>query len=191
MPALEHAYLIALGSNLGDREATFSRALDALRASAMQIIARSPNYLTAPIGAANQEFLNGVILLQTELEPEALLKRLLEIEETLGRVRRERWGNRSIDLDILLWCEADDWQKAKREPGRESVMTKPFRSAPLAIPHPEMLHRDFMLVPATSIAPRWIHSETGLTLAKECKQRGFKLTPTPREKPRGLMTGDA
>src|SRR5436190_20060777 len=98
--------LIALGSNLGDRRAYLLRALDALRAQPAIIVERiSSFYETAPIGgpAGQGDFLNAAAVLRTVLSPDDLLRTLLTIEASLGRVRSERDGQRIIDLDLLLY----------------------------------------------------------------------------------------
>jgi 2-amino-4-hydroxy-6-hydroxymethyldihydropteridine diphosphokinase len=123
---------VALGSNLGEREAT-------IRAAAAAIGARrlSPIVETEPWGYEDQpRFLNAVAELDTELAPRALLERLLEVERLLGRVRTgPRWGPRTIDLDLLLYGE-----KRIAEPDLE-------------VPHPRMHERAFVLEPLAALAP--------------------------------------
>lgn len=118
---------VALGSNLGDREQFLRRAADEIaRLPGTSIVAASEVEETAPLGPAGQgPYLNQMLLLRTSLTPRELLESLLTIERRLGRVRRERWGARTIDLDIVRY---DDL--ALREPG-------------LVIPHPELPNRDF------------------------------------------------
>jgi 2-amino-4-hydroxy-6-hydroxymethyldihydropteridine diphosphokinase len=118
---------IALGSNLGDREGALARArvaIDALPES--YVIAATVIEETAPIGPINQgPFLNQMLALDTELDPEALLEALLDIERTEGRERTVRWGPRTLDLDIVAF-EHTQW-----------------RSERLTIPHRELPNRDF------------------------------------------------
>lgn len=118
---------VALGSNLGDRAAhlAFARArLGSLRAT--RLVAVSGVEETAPLGPVRQPpFLNQMALVETTLEPAALLAELLAIEAARGRVRAERWGPRTLDLDIVRFGE-----RTVREPG-------------LVIPHPELPHRAF------------------------------------------------
>jgi 2-amino-4-hydroxy-6-hydroxymethyldihydropteridine diphosphokinase len=128
---------IALGSNLGDRAANLTAARTAL-APDPSVTAVSSIYETEPWGLAGQgRYLNQVLRGETTLEPRALLAKLQEIERALGREREreERYGPRTIDLDILLY---DDMQV--EEPG-------------LTIPHPRMLERAFVLVPLAEVAP--------------------------------------
>ena len=119
---------IALGSNLGDRAATLASARAAIAAlPETTLVAASPVEETAPIGPVRQgPFLNQMILVDTALAPRALLEALLAIEQAHGRERRERWGPRTLDCDIVLYGA-----RAVQEPG-------------LVIPHPELPHRDFL-----------------------------------------------
>ena len=123
------AYL-GLGSNLGDRLATLQRAVELLDASeGIRVVRSSRVYETAPVGPPQPTYLNAVIEVATELDPRALLEACLAVEAELGRVRRERWGPRTIDVDVLTYdrIEVD-------EPD-------------LQIPHPRMHERGFVLVP--------------------------------------------
>jgi 2-amino-4-hydroxy-6-hydroxymethyldihydropteridine diphosphokinase len=128
---------LSLGSNLGDRAATLEAALRALEASGdVRILRRSSLYETAPMGKTDQpEFYNLVVEVETTLGPEVLLDRCQDVERVLGRVRKERWGPRTVDVDILLY-------------DRLTVTGER-----LIIPHPEMLRRRFVLEPLLEIAP--------------------------------------
>ncbi len=130
------AYL-ALGSNLGDKVGHLRAAVAAIGALPMtRVTARSAVYRTPPWGKTDQDwFVNAVIAVETTLSPEALLQGALAIEQQLGRVRRERWGPRVIDIDMLLHGDAQ-------------------RATPsLTLPHPAMTERAFVLVPLHEIAP--------------------------------------
>lgn len=131
---------LGLGSNRGDRQANLDRARACIEAVEGITITRvSSVYLTAPWGKTDQEdFLNQVIEIETELEPLPLLHKLQEIEIKLGRQRYEPWGPRVIDLDVLLY-------------GRESMT-----SQELTIPHPFISQRLFVLVPLLEIAPQLV-----------------------------------
>jgi 2-amino-4-hydroxy-6-hydroxymethyldihydropteridine diphosphokinase len=123
------AYL-ALGSNVGDRLATLQRAVDLLGAIVGVRVARSSRvFETAPVGPPQPDFLNAVVEVDTSLEPRELLNACLEIERELGRERLERWGPRTIDVDVLSFdaLEVDEPE--------------------LRIPHPRMHERAFVLVP--------------------------------------------
>lgn len=127
---------LALGSNLGDREANIDRAIELLEEGGVVVVRRSPLYETAPVGMTDQPaFYNLVVEAETSLPPRALLERVLAVERSLGRVRGERWGPRIVDIDILLY-------------GGRSVA-----ELDLTIPHPRMRDRAFVLVPLAAIAP--------------------------------------
>ena len=139
---------IGIGSNLGDRQENCLRAVERLdRMAGCRISACSEWFLTKPVGVESQEwYVNGVASLTTDTSPQDLLKRLLAIEADMGRVRRERWGPRNIDLDILLF-------------GREII-----RESNLKIPHPRMHLRRFVLEPMTQLAPDLVHPVLGLSM---------------------------
>ncbi len=153
-----NAYLIAIGSNMGDRLDLIQKAAHLVEARCGKIAARSPLYATLPVGAADQPFLNAAFLLESNLNPESLLKHLLDIEVGLGRTREVHWGNRTIDLDIILVRDA-------------AGISIQVHSKDLSIPHPRMLDRNFVLVPATDIAPDWMHPVSQKTLSNELRSR--------------------
>jgi 2-amino-4-hydroxy-6-hydroxymethyldihydropteridine diphosphokinase len=129
---------IALGANLGDREATIRQAIEALAADPeIEVVAVSALRETDPVGYLDQpRFLNGAAELETELPPRALLERLLAIEASLGRTREgPPMGPRTIDLDLLLHGGA-----VMDEPGLE-------------LPHPRLHERRFALEPLAELAP--------------------------------------
>jgi len=138
-----NSYLIALGSNMGDRAHYISSAKRLLSALPCEIVAEASNYETNPIGAADQKFINTALICKSQLAPAELLSHLLQIELHLGRERLVHWGNRTIDLDIILALDAQ---------GKLiSINTEA-----LTIPHPRAKERDFVLKPCTEIAPEWI-----------------------------------
>jgi 2-amino-4-hydroxy-6-hydroxymethyldihydropteridine diphosphokinase len=128
---------VALGANLGDPVATVCSAFAALaELPQTTLAAMSPLYRTAPVGITEQpEFINAAARLETELAPEALLDALLAIEQEFGRVRGERNGPRTLDLDILLY-------------GDEVIDTPR-----LSLPHPRLHLRAFVLCPLADLAP--------------------------------------
>jgi 2-amino-4-hydroxy-6-hydroxymethyldihydropteridine diphosphokinase len=136
---------IALGSNLGDCLSILTTALEVLAVTpGIRVQAVSSWYQTKPVGGIPQpDYLNGCALLQVQLLPLQLLKTLLAIEAKFGRVRRERWGARSIDLDLLLYDNL--------------ILDAPQ----LQLPHPRMHERAFVLVPLAEIAPNWIEPVSG------------------------------
>jgi 2-amino-4-hydroxy-6-hydroxymethyldihydropteridine diphosphokinase len=128
---------VGLGANLGAREETIRRAVDLLRAQPeLDVVAVSTLRETEPWGpVAQPPFLNGAAAVVTTLEPRALLDVLLDVERRLGRVREERWGPRTIDLDLLLYGDA-----VVDEPG-------------LTVPHPRLRERPFALEPLVELDP--------------------------------------
>jgi 2-amino-4-hydroxy-6-hydroxymethyldihydropteridine diphosphokinase len=118
---------VALGSNVGDRAAELTRAREAIaRIHDTRIIRQSRVEETAPIGPVPQgSYLNQMIAVETKLTPQELLAALQRIEEAAGRVRSERWGPRTLDLDIVM------------------IEGQQLRDDRLTIPHPELANRDF------------------------------------------------
>ncbi len=130
---------IALGSNLGDKMTACRQAVSLLNKSG-RVKRVSSFYCTEPVGHPNQEdFVNAVVEMETDLSPLALLAACHVVEDALGRNRLIHWGPRTIDLDILLY-------------GKKVIDT-----AELSIPHPLMSTRGFVLVPLCEIAPQAVH----------------------------------
>lgn len=127
---------LSLGSNQGDSLGYLLQGITALAESGITINKISSVYKTEPVGFTEQEdFLNMVIQATTTLEPLKLLKQCQEIENSLNRVRTQRWGPRTLDIDILFI-------------GEEQI-----RSAEFTVPHPRLTERAFVLVPLREIAP--------------------------------------
>jgi 2-amino-4-hydroxy-6-hydroxymethyldihydropteridine diphosphokinase len=126
---------VGLGSNLGDRLANLKAAVAGLRAtSGVESVRTSSVYETDPVGVEDQPmFLNAVAELRAEPGPRDLLARLKEIEAGIGRTPGQRWGPREIDLDLLMYGE------------------QVIEEGDLELPHPEMAHRSFVLVPLLEI----------------------------------------
>ena len=144
----ERRALLALGSNLGEREGNLQRALELLGSSeGVRITQRSSWHETAPVGGppGQGDFLNGACELMTTCSPESLLARCLEIEEELGRVRAEQDGPRTLDLD-LLWFEGEE---------RDEVS--------LTLPHPRWEERAFVLAPLAELCPEQVLPGCGRT----------------------------
>lgn len=137
--------VVGLGGNLGDREATLRSAVLALRRLALlQASCRvSALYETAPLGPPQPVYLNAAVRLEVGQGPEALLDALLGIEVAHGRVRREKWGPRTLDLDLL-------WAGTATTGGVEPLR---FRSARLEVPHPHLEERAFALAPLCDVLP--------------------------------------
>lgn len=127
---------IALGSNLGKKKENLLRAIELMKNEGIKVTKVSSFLLTEPYGVKDQpDFLNGVIEVEYDKAPEQLLTLLLAIENEMGRVRTRHWGERVIDLDLLLF-------------GHE------IRKTPeLTLPHKDMENREFVLAPLAEIAP--------------------------------------
>lgn len=131
--------IIALGSNIGDREGNLRRAIEIISRQ-MKLIKISSVYETEPMYYESQErFLNCVVAIETDLKPRALLERLQAIELGVGRRLTIRYGPRVIDLDVLFYGN-----EVVSEPGLE-------------IPHPKIAERPFVLVPLNEIRPELVH----------------------------------
>ncbi len=152
---MQEAY-VALGANLGNRESSLTDAIRRLQEdSGLEVVRISAAYETAPVGYTDQpSFLNMAVCLRAEMDPVSLLRRLLAIEQEMGRVRDIRWGPRNIDLDLLVY-------------GDESLDTPE-----LTLPHPRMGQRAFVLVPLRDIWPEedpfpWQAELTAFSLEEE------------------------
>lgn len=155
------SYLVSVGSNLGDRQSIVQQALKLLEERGVRVDATSELVETVPIGAADKTFLNGAFVCSAEISPDDFMRLLLDVEERLGRVRDIRWGNRNIDLDILLMRD-------------ESGRSLEHNSQLLVVPHPRMLERDFMLRPAAAVAGHWVLPFSDQTLRTLCVSRGWR-----------------
>ena len=131
------AAFIGLGSNLGEPERQIRRALVELDGLAhSRLTGQSPLYGSSPVGPPGQpDYVNAVARLDTSLQPHALLEALQAIERSHGRVRGERWGARTLDLDLLLYGD------------------RQIDTAVLQVPHPQLHLRAFVLVPLHDLAP--------------------------------------
>ena len=156
--------LIALGGNVGDVRATFDKAITNIRGMAQGILlARSSDYATPPWGNVEQDrFVNACIEVETALDPHALLFTLHRIEKRFGRDRahEQRWGPRTLDLDLIAYDEMS------------------IDTPDLTLPHPRLFERAFVLVPLAEIAPdRVIASRTVREALGNLSTDGIKRLP--------------
>lgn len=166
---------LGLGSNLGDRVVHLQNGVDRLDADELtRVDAVSSVYETAPVGGPEQEdFLNLAVRVATRRSPRELLRLCHEVERACGRERAERWGPRTLDVDILLYGA-----RTVRRPG-------------LRIPHPRLLERPFALIPLIEVAPgQPLPDGTSLTLAlarlapvRGVRQAGDHVRPPLRPEP--------
>jgi 2-amino-4-hydroxy-6-hydroxymethyldihydropteridine diphosphokinase len=138
---------LLLGSNLGDRIGFIKQAVRHIESELAQVKKVSAIYETQSWGKTDSpDYLNQVILIQTELPAEIILQKILNIERLIGRVRQEKWGSRIIDIDILFF--------------NSDIIDQPG----LQVPHPELHKRRFTLEPLTEIASSFIHPALNKTI---------------------------
>ena len=149
---------LGLGSNLGNREENLLKAQKLINKKVGKVHSKSSIYETAAWGITEQNaFLNQVLEIETVFSPDAVLHLLLKIEKNMGRIREIKWGERSIDIDILYF-------------NNEIISTEN-----LAIPHPFIQERKFVLLPLCEIAPVFIHpklKQSNLELLEKCQDSG-------------------
>lgn len=153
-----HQIFLGLGSNLGNREENLSSAQKLIEEKVGKIRSKSSIYETAAWGITEQNaFLNQVVEVETKFSPSAVLHLVLKIEKDMGRIREIKWGQRSIDIDILYY-------------NNEIISTEN-----LTVPHPFIQERKFVLVPLCEIFPAFIHpklKQTSLELLEKCQDSG-------------------
>lgn len=144
--------LIALGANLpgpwGGPDAALRGALAVLPDHGVEVVQVSPFYRTAPVTPYPQpDFVNAVAEIKTSLSAEALLRLLHQVEAQFGRVRAQRWSERTLDLDIIDF---------------DALVVRPVDEAALTLPHPRAHERGFVLAPLLDVAPDWVHPVSGV-----------------------------
>lgn len=143
----DHRLIIAIGSNQGDWSVVLEQSLLLIGQSIGRVESISPIYNTPAWGNTDQpDFKNGVLSVITSLEPHTCLEQLLKIEVQMGRVRKEKWGPRILDLDILFYD------------------SKVIQSPTLVVPHPFIEERQFVLQPLADILPNYVHPVNGKTI---------------------------
>lgn len=159
VPKLQTLFL-SLGSNLGNREENLNQAIQLIRQNISTNLSISNIYETEPWGNLNQAgFLNLILKIEnSSFVPHEILEKIQKIENELGRVRVEKWGERCIDIDIIYYDDLiiDD--------------------ARLVIPHPFVQERKFVLVPLADVAPDWVHpilQKTTLQMLQDCPDNGW------------------
>ena len=141
MAGATHLYAIAIGSNR--RHGRHGRPAGVVEAAIARLdrdfglFDASPIILNAAHGGAGRDFANAVALVESDLDPPEMLRRLKAIERDFGRRRGRRWGARVLDLDLLLWSGGQ------------------YRSRRLTVPHPELTKREFVIQPLAAITPGW------------------------------------
>ena len=148
MQYMNKAYLL-IGGNVGNRQQNLQQAVTAINNSCGRVLQQSAVYETAAWGKTDQQaFLNQALLIHTDFTPHQLLEHALEAEALLGRVRKEKYGPRLIDIDILFF--------------NNDII----RETALIIPHPEVQNRRFALAPLVEIAPKLLHPVLHKTISQ-------------------------
>ncbi|HEY5918403.1 MAG TPA: 2-amino-4-hydroxy-6-hydroxymethyldihydropteridine diphosphokinase [Chryseolinea sp.] len=146
---MKNPVFLLLGTNLGNRISNLTQALQAIDQRVGKVTKASSVYETSAWGKTDQpSFLNQAVEITTDLDPDAVLKKILTIEELLGRARTEKWGERTIDIDILFYGE--------------EIYERPH----LIIPHPQLANRRFTLIPLNEIASNFVHPLFKKTVAE-------------------------
>lgn len=140
--------ILILGSNLGDRAGNLRAAVSMIADRGGNVEKSSSVYETEAWGKEGKPYYNQVISIRTPLEADRLLTTILEIEREMGRIRKEKWEDRTIDIDILLFDN------------------QVIDSDPLTVPHPLMESRRFVLLPLSQLYPNLIHPVTGKSMAR-------------------------
>ena len=150
--------ILLLGANLGDRTQTLHRAIGLIAERVGVVLKQSSLYETAPWGVTDQpSYLNQVLAVETDLDPQEVLEQTQAIEQELGRVRLDKWGARVVDIDILYYDQLV------------------LQTDTLTIPHPYLHQRRFTLVPLSEIAPDFMNpmvKKTSMELLAACEDDG-------------------
>lgn len=172
LPLISHpTLLLALGANLtstaGGPATTLGTALDLIKGKGAVIRAVSPFYRTPAYPAGNgPDYVNAAAVLTADWTPDQALEILHGIEAALGRERQARWGQRTLDLDLIavddqVLPDAETQAKWRNLPADDQIRLVPDR---LILPHPRLQDRSFVLVPLADVAPGWVHPILGLSV---------------------------
>jgi len=150
---------IGVGSNIGDKVGNCCTAvLQIAEIQQLKVTGLSGLYSTAPVGNIDQDwFVNGIVMLDTQLTSLQLMKNLLMIENNMGRKRTEKWGPRNIDLDLIMYADEIN------------------HGAELCLPHPRMHERLFVLKPLSDISPELIHPELKVNILELIESIDIKI----------------
>jgi 2-amino-4-hydroxy-6-hydroxymethyldihydropteridine diphosphokinase len=158
---MKNRTFLLLGTNLGDRKKNLTIARDSIELSVGLIKNTSSIYETAAWGKSDQpDFLNQAVEVETELSPMRVLKKILDVETIMGRVRNVKWSERLIDIDILLYGDVV------------------INSDELTLPHPQLPYRRFALMPLCEIAPQLVHPSLHTTISELLAQCPDRLEVT-------------
>jgi len=174
--------VLGLGANMegrwGSPAQTLQHVVSLFGAYGVFVKARSPLYASAPLGVkAQADYVNAVVTARTALPPGALLGVLKRIEQGAGRRGGVKWGPRPLDIDILDYAgRVMNWpaprpvvltpRTREHAPCRPAATPRPRARTPLALPHPQLHLREFVLAPLADVAPRWHHPVTGEPVAR-------------------------
>src|SRR5689334_17024590 len=148
--ATAHQVYVGIGSNVGNKRENFFEAVGRLaKLPDTRVVKESSLYESEPLGDSKDWYVNGAVEIETKFKPDMLLKKFKNIERAMGRKKvKKRWGARIIDLDILLYDSL--------------IMSKKT----LKIPHAEMQHRKFVLIPLSELAPQIVHPVLGASISE-------------------------
>ena len=168
-----HYCLIAMGANLpsatGTALETLNKSLELFLLESLQVTRISKWFSTPAFPAdSGPDFVNGAVMVKTELNPEEVLAALHRIEAAMGRTRENRWEPRLCDLDLVayddvIWPDLKTFEEWKSLDLSSQQTKTPDQ---LVLPHPRIQDRSFVLVPLNDIAPDWVHPVTGITVSK-------------------------